>query len=316
MTDLIGTTTSYVGGPRFNGANIDKYIGFKNFMFLVEDALLHHFRDKGFGPEHLYVTHGVGLELVEISTRLTNTMTLDDRIEAVVEAVEPRRGPGITAKVRLDAIRATGRVQVAGSKVRAVLVTEPDGNAIEPVPADLARVVVPEVASISEDAPETVPMSADLVATLAPENGFLWELRIPYYFCHWYTRMQSNAYVRILEEGTDRFLAHVGLGITDLLAERDWIPVVSRARVRMHADAFMGETMYISYVVHDIVRDIAYDSTLSCWVRRGDELVKVATLDILHGWALARGPERFQQMVLLDDEVQRALLNGKIGAFV
>ncbi|MFI6173292.1 thioesterase family protein [Nocardia sp. NPDC051052] len=308
MTSMPAATT-HVGRPRFNGANIHKYIGFKNFMFLAEDAVLQHFREGGIAPGRMFDDYGLGLEIVDISTRLINIMSIDDEIEAVVETVSQARGPGMVVKVRLDAIRPDGRVQVLGGKLRVVFVSERDGTPVRQTPEGLAELTVPEVSAIS-GASAVIEFPDDPVATLAPENGFLWELQIPYYFCHWYTRMQSNGYIRLLEEGTDRFLRHAGLGITELLAQRDWIPLVSRARVQMHADAYMGETMYITYVVDDILKNTVYDSTMTCWVRRDDHLIKVATCTILHGWMIARGPSKFEGLIAIDEQTAELLLGG------
>ena len=50
--------------PRYEGANIRTWIGFKHFMYLVEEAVLHWFRERGLGPQRLYHEYGLGLEIV------------------------------------------------------------------------------------------------------------------------------------------------------------------------------------------------------------------------------------------------------------
>lgn len=310
MHALTAEPTAYRGRPRYNGANINTYIGFKNFMFLAEDAVLEHFRTHGLGPQDLFTRYGLGLEVVDASTRLINTLHVDDEVRGIVESSRPRSGAGMVCKVRLDAMRPGGDVQVLTGKLRVALVQEKDGAGTEPVPADLAELVVPEVAAVVQ-APPAEPAGTDAIATATPDNGFLWQWKIPYYYCHWYTRLQSNGYVRLLEEATDRYLEHAGLSITELLATRDWIPVVSRSRVVMHADAFMGETLLISYVVDDVIKDSVFTATMTCRVQRGEQLVTVATATIMHGYVLARGPEQFAGIVPLDADTQRALLTGK-----
>jgi hypothetical protein len=103
------------------------------------------------------------------------------------------------------------------------------------------------------------------------------------------------------------FLAARGLSIRTLLAERSWIPVVSRVRVRMLADARMEEVVHTCFAVEEVLRDAAFRARMDCWVRRGDGLVRCATASILHGYALSRGPEA-GRLVELDAATQAALL--------
>jgi hypothetical protein len=49
-----------------------------------------------------------------------------------------------------------------------------------------------------------------------------------------------------------------------------------------------------------------FDARMDCYVRRGDDLVPVATAKILHGYAIAAG-EGAGGMATLDDDVVRAL---------
>ncbi|MDQ1721465.1 MAG: hypothetical protein QOI26_1199, partial [Pseudonocardiales bacterium] len=53
-----------------------------------------------------------------------------------------------------------------------------------------------------------------------------------------------------------------------------------------------------------------FDGRMDCYVQRGDELIPVATAQILHGYAIAAG-EGAGGMATLDDEVVRALTGGR-----
>jgi pimeloyl-ACP methyl ester carboxylesterase/acyl-CoA thioesterase FadM len=306
---MTAVTTSYRGRPRYEGANISTIIGFKNLMFQAEDAVLGNFRERGHGPQELFERYGLGLEIVDSSVWFTNILHVDDEVTGKVEAAPATKGPGEVCKVRLHSVRAEGETQVMSGRLRVALVEEKDGIATAPIPEELRHLVVPEVAAVG-GGPASVPLAGDAAATLAPPGGFVWSWQIPYYYCHWYTRLQSSGYVRLLEEASDRYLAHVGLPITGMLAQRDWIPLVSRARVRMHADAYMGETLHITFEVDDIVKDTLFTATMACHVARGDELVRVATCTIMHAYGIARGPRAFSELIILDDETQRALRGG------
>ncbi|WP_457030395.1 thioesterase family protein [Kitasatospora sp. P5_F3] len=303
--------TGFEGRPRYDGANINTFIGFKNFMTLAEESVLQHFRDQGFGPQRLFTTYGLGLEVVDSSTRLINTLHADDLVHGTVESTPVKSGQGLTCKVDLVTTRDGVDVPVLAGRLKVALVTEVDGVPAEPVPAELRSLVVADVAAAGKARPVLeVPAGVTAEKALAPANGFVWDWEIPYFYCHWYTRLQSSGYVRLLEEATDRYLAHAGLPITGLLAQRDWIPVVSKARVQMHGDAYMGEVLHITYRVDDVIKDIVWTATMECHVRRGDQLVNVATCTIMHGYVPARGPEAFAGIVTLDEATQRALLGG------
>lgn len=309
------TPTGFEGRPRYDGANINTFIGFKNFMTLAEEAVLQHFRDHGFGPQRMYSRYGLGLEVVDSSVRLINTLHADDLVHGTVTATAPKTGQGLDCKVELRTHRDGADVQVLSGRLKVALVTEADGDPVEAVPAALQPLVVPGVSGAGKSqalATIEVPAGVQAAKALSPANGFVWSWQIPYFYCHWYTRFQSSGYVRLLEEATDRYLAHAGLSITELLARRDWIPVVSRARVQMHDDALMGEVLHITYRVDDVLKDVVWNATMECHVQRGDHLVKVATCTIMHGYVPARGPKAFTEIVVLDAATQRALLEGGV----
>jgi acyl-CoA thioesterase FadM len=156
-----------------------------------------------------------------------------------------------------------------------------------------------------------VPADGDLAAVLTPAGGnsFLWSWRIPYFECHFSDRLQHSAYVRTLEEVVDRFLADRGLAIGKLLDERGWIPVVSRARVRMLADAHMEEVLHTVFTVEEILRDVVYTARMETYVQRGGRLVQTAAGTIMHGYAISRGPAA-GTLAELDNTARAGLLGG------
>lgn len=312
MATLHGTSGPYSGRPRYEGANISTFIGFKNFMTLAEDAVLVHLRELGYGPQKLFERHGLGITVVHSSMRLTATMHTDDLVTAEVAPVAAKPGQGAAFDVKLATRRGEEDVKLLNGRIRVQLVAEKDGTGTEPVPAELVPFVVAEVSG--DGGAEAVPVAdaAEVPAILAARagNDFLWTWKIPYFACHYYTRIQSSAYVKLLEEAVDRYLEYVGLPITGLLAQRDWIPVVSRARVDLHADAFMGEELLITFTVDDVIKDTLFTARMECRVLRGDRLVHVASATIMHGYVIARGEAAFTEIVVLDAATQAALLGG------
>ncbi|MGV9270951.1 alpha/beta fold hydrolase [Kitasatospora sp. NPDC003701] len=312
---LDGSSGPHPGRPRYEGANISTFIGFKNFTALAEDVVLQHLRELGHGPQQLFERHGLGTTVVHSSMRLTGTMHSDDQVVGTVTPVEARPGRGAAFDVRLTTRRgdAGEPVRLLNGRVRVQLVAEKDGNPVEPVPAGLAPFVVAEVTGEGAAEPVVVGDPAAVPAALAEcsGNSFRWAWKIPYYACHYYTRIQHQSYVKLLEEAVDRYLEHVGLPITDLLAQRDWIPVVSRSRVDLHADAFMGEELLITFAVDDVIKDTLFTARMECRVLRGDRLVHVASATIMHGYVLARGEHAFADLVVLDAPTRAALLGGR-----
>ncbi|MYT29271.1 MULTISPECIES: thioesterase family protein [unclassified Streptomyces] len=277
-----------VGRPRYAGANIRTWIGFKHFMQLAEEAVLEWFRVQGQPPGRLYHEHGLGLEIIDSSALLPAVLDVDDAVTAEVAPLRPGR-----FSVRLRAERPEGHSTVLRGKVGIALVTEKEAPGDAAPPAGLHAPVVPEV----RPDPGAEPLPLDRVT---PEealrltygcDALVRDWRAAYYHCHYSDRLQHSAYVRELEETVDAFLAGRGLGVPKLLAERAWIPVVSRARVRMLADVRMDETLYTVFRVEDVLRETTYNGRMDCWVRRGDSLVQTATAHIQHGYAVSRGPD-------------------------
>jgi acyl-CoA thioesterase FadM len=292
--------------PRYEGCNIGTWIGFRNLVLLVEEAVLQWFRDGGVGPGRLYHEHGLGLEVIDSSVQLPALLEVDDEVEA--EVVEDRPGRfTVTLRVARDGAGAAvlrGRVAVA-------LVREAGSSPGGTLPADLSRLVVADLSEATgglDPGHLTLGPGEDVEAALRREvpGALVWSWRAPYFACHFSDRVQHSAFVRALEDVVDRFLAERGLSIGRLLAERAWIPVVSRARVQLVAAAHMEETVHTVFAVGEVLKRSAYDARMDCYVRRGDVLVRCATARILHGYARARG-EGAGGLVELDDATIAAL---------
>lgn len=292
------------GHPAYEGVNIRTWVGFKHFLYLVEQATLQWLRDRGYGARTLFLEHGLGVEIVDCSVQLPAVLELDDEVRA--EVSEDR---GNRLAVRLSVVREGEPVTVLRGKIRVALVRERTADRHRQAPAALAGL---EVTALSGTGPPRVRLgrgASPASALSADAASFVWSWRAPYYYCHFSDRVQHSGFVRTLEEVVDRFLADRGISVGRLLTERSWIPVVSRARVRLLAAAHMEETVHTVFRVTDILRNSLFDAEMSCYVQRGGELVPVATARILHGYAIAAGAGA-GGMAELTDDVVRALTGG------
>lgn len=298
MTTAAGRRCVVGCRPRYQGCNIGTWIGFKHLMLLVEEAVLQWFREGGVGPGRLYREHGLGLEVVDSSVQLPALTEVDD--EVVAEVVEERPGRfAVTLRVERDG----AGVGVLRGRVAVALVREAVARSSDALPAGLSPLVVADVAEAASDSLDP-PLSPD------DPDAFVWSWRAPYFACHFSDRVQHSGFVGALEEVVDRFLADRGLAIGRVLAERAWIPVVSRARVRLLAAARMEETVHTVFAPGEVLKRSAYDARMDCFVRRGGVLVHCATARILHGYARARG-EGAGRLVELDDATIAALTGAR-----
>jgi acyl-CoA thioesterase FadM len=304
--------------PRYEGSNINTWIGFKHVNYLVEEAVLDHFRQAGLAARELYEVHALGLDLVSIDTRILTALHMDD--EATAEVGPPRRstGEGLWFAVTLTVERDGVPVKAVTSKVRVVLRADAHGAPGAPAPAELAPFVVD---AIGDDAPvgAAVPSAAvplgegrgtsddPVLATLtAGRNAFGWRWRMPYFYCHFTERVQMSGYLRQMEEVVDLFLADRGISIKSLLDDRDWIPVVPHASIELLGEALMEEDLYTVYTVEEIFKGVTYTSRMDCYVVRDGRLVQTATGVITHGYAVMEN-RRDWRLVDFDERVLRAL---------
>jgi len=293
--------------PSYEGANIRTWIGFKHFIYLVEQAVLEWLLEQGSGARQLFLEHGLGVEIVDCSVHLPAVLEIDDRVRAQVSTGKDRR-----LVVQLSVVRDGGEVTVLRGKVDLVLVREPAATVHRPAPPALAGREVPDLAAASPvaAAPLVVPPGGTARSVLAGQPaGYLWSWRARYFYCHFSDRVQHSGFVRALEEVVDRFLADRGISVGRMLAERQWIPVVSRARVQLLSAAQLEETVHTVFTVVDILRGVMFDARMDCYVQRADQLVPVATGRILHGYAIAAGVDA-GRLAQLDPDLIRALLAG------
>jgi acyl-CoA thioesterase FadM len=286
--------TTVVLRPRAEGANIRTWVGFKHFMYLVEEAVLAWFRERGMGPSALYREHGIELSVVDMSVRLPAVLDWDDEVEAEVSG-----GP-VRFTVRLTA-RRDGAPTVLRGRVTVALIA-PAGPAL--LPDALRGNVVNDLTDPGVDRlpdPDT-PLSFQ-------DSGFTWAWRVPYYYCQFSRRVALSGYVRALEEVVDQFLTGRGLSVRTTLAERGWIPVVSRARVSLHADTGMEDTVHTVFRITDVLKGTAFDARMDCYVVRSSGPVHTASARILHGYAIAGGPDA-GSLAQLDEPTLRALTGG------
>lgn len=291
--------------PHYEGANIGTWIGFKHLLYLVEEAVLQWFRERGYGPQRLYHEHNLGLEIVDSSALLLSLLEIDD--EVTVE-VTPR-WPGLFS-VRLLVEREGQTVALKG-KVKVALVKGKKAREVKPVPDDIAPLVVPDVAEAMTDIARRdlrIAPGEEPRAVLTPRDSqtFLWSWRARYFHCHYSERVQHSSYIRALEEVVDRFLDDRGLAIGRLLHEQSLIPVVSRVRVQLVADAYMEETIHTTFVVEDIFKETVYDARMDCYVQRGETLKHTASARILHGYAISEG-EAAGRLTRLNESTLAAL---------
>lgn len=288
-------TAGYVARPRYEGANIRTWIGFKHFMYLVEEAVLDWLREQGHGARELFHSHGLGVEIVDCSVQLPAVLEVDDEVRAQVTHVTGRR-----FTVQLSVRRDDRDVVVLRGKVTVALLVEADGPCHEAAPEHLAGLAAAELTEVTGP----VEPRADLPTGPA---SLLWSWRAPYFYCHFSDRVQHSGFVRSLEEVVDRFLADRGISVGRMLRERSWIPVVSRARVRLLAPAHMEETVHTVFTVTDVLRGTMFDGRMDCFVERDGAFWPVATATILHGYAISRGPQA-GSLAELDPEVCAILL--------
>jgi acyl-CoA thioesterase FadM len=291
MTAAALTAAMSVHRPRYEGANIRTWIGFKHFMYLVEEAVLDWLRAYTPGARRLYHEHGLGVEIVDCSVLLPAVLEVDDEVRAQVTPVAPGR-----FTVTLHVSRDGREVPVLRGKVTIALVREADAPAYRPLDG------VPGAELLPTPVSELPPIEAET----ASQQAFRWSWQAPYFYCHFSDRVQHSGYVRALEEVVDRFLADRGISVRRLLDERGWIPVVSRARVRILAAAHMEEVVHTTFAVDDILRGTMFDGRMDCAVERGGATIPVATGRILHGYAISRGPDA-GRLATLDEPVIAAL---------
>lgn len=308
---LLSTPTTTQVRPRYEGSNICTWIGFKHVNYLVEEAVLDHFRQAGLPARALYETHGLGLDLVSVDTRILHAFHMDDVAEAEVVPWTPKGeddSATLDFKVTIRVERDGETLKAVTAKVRVSLRIDTYLEAAGNVPAELARYAVATLGDDLEREPATAaPAEEEILASLTSgQNAYAWKWNIPYPYCHFTERIQMSGYLRLMEEGKDRFVADRGISIKTLLDDRRWIPVVPRSDIRILDEALMEEDLYTVYTVDEVFKDFTYRSTIDCYVLRDGALRRMATGTITHGYARIQS-RRDWSLVDFDDRVHRAL---------
>ncbi|WP_262700347.1 MULTISPECIES: thioesterase family protein [Streptomyces] len=321
LEPLLAKSTQVALRPRYEGSNICTWIGFKHVNYLIEEAVLEHFRSAGMPARALFEDYGLGLDLVGLDTRILHALHMDDLVETRVEPATKDTDDVLRFRVTLTLERGGQRVKAATSKVAVSLrrgdFLAPEG---EP-PAELARFVVSRLGTGQAQSPPAAVPADDRALSLgrgttgadpvldqltAGENAFGWKWRIPYPYCHFSERIQMSGYLRQMEEVVDLFLADRGISIKQLLEDRKWIPVVPHSAIHVLDEALMEEDLYTVYTVEDVFKDFTYTSRMDCYVVREGRLVRTATGTITHGYAEIESRHDWS-LVTFDDRVLRAL---------
>lgn len=316
--------------PRIEGNNICTWIGFKHVMYVVEEAVVNHLRQNGFGQRALYENNGLCLEIVDSEARILHALHIDDEVTAEVADDEETDAEGeLRLLVNLF-------VQRKGDPVKAVVcrVGVQFKKDDSPVTRDIAPTPLESLTPITVDTISRQP-SGDIsrfvnldgkaigllngrgeingdddavVKALTDLHGtsMVWSWRIPYFYCHYNERMKHSGYIRHLEEAEDLFLATNEISIRTMLHEKKWIPVVPTARAQILNEAFMEETLYTVYTLVDVYRDFTYTHAMNCYVLRDGRLVHTATGHITHGYARINNRSDWS-LVAFDDETKDSI---------
>ncbi|MFC5286666.1 thioesterase family protein [Actinokineospora guangxiensis] len=319
VKELLANPTTVELMPGYEGANINTTLGFKHVNYLVEQAVVAHFANAGLPVGALYQDHGLGFDLTSLDTRLTAPTYVDDRPSLTVTP-KTREGSGelvfaVTATVQRDG----EPVKSTSSTVRAALRLDERVADRAPVPAGLEPFVVARVGGAPRGpavtAADTTDLTADrgtqgqdpvLAQLIGDSNAHGWKWRVPYFYVHFFERLQMSGYLRVMEEVVDLFLAERGISIRTLLHERNWIPAVTRSRIDVLDEVLIEEDLYTVYTVEDVLKGLLYNSRMDCYVVRDGHLVRTATGTIQHGYADLPNA-RNGSLMTMDERVLRAL---------
>lgn len=301
--------------PRFEGSNICTWIGFKHVMYLVEEAVLDHFRQSGLVPRALFEDHGLCLEIVDSDARILHALHMDDLVRSEVRPAESKRRGELAFKVTSFVERDGAELKAVSATVVVVLRRDRRGPAPAAAPPELEPYVVGTLDRTSGggggdgllDGRGVTGPGDDVARALVKDaNAIVWRWRAPYFYCHFTERMQHSGYLRLMEEVVDLFLAERGISIRTMLDTRDWIPVVPHARVEVLREALMEEQIYTVFRVDHVFKDVTYTATMDCYAVRDGGLVHTATGTITHGYAVILN-RRDWKLVSFDEPTIAAL---------
>jgi acyl-CoA thioesterase FadM len=296
LLDLITTPFEVVQRPHHEGNNVMSWIGFKHVMYLAEEAVLERLRSARLGFRACLETFGMVPEFVAEQGRILTAVKLDDEVRAVVTLAD-QTPPLLRFNVVLwverggKAVKAyTGKLGFAFRRDRSLGL--PPSQA---TPAGMDNHVVDTLEGLMS-APEPTAGTPCLT----------WRTPVPYFYCHGNDRLKLSGYLRLLEEADSRFCAQQGIGVGTLLRESRWIPAVPSARMEILADAHLDEELVITYRVTSVTRALLYTCAMDVSVERAGRKVRVATGEIVHGYAEITSRSDWE-MVSFDERVLNAL---------
>src|SRR5262245_3654058 len=300
--------------PSFEGSNIATGIGFKHLMYMAEEAVIQYFRERGLGPQFLYETYGLGLEVVHSDARLLIGINLDDLVQVEVRSEAQSEDSDLSFSIQMFVPRGGKKTRALTGRLKVLF--RQDGSRSEPpeelvghVTAEIDRPMPVLAPGASLAIRQCLGLTTDRVTTCEAHEGpktFVWKRRIPYFYCHYNKRLQHSGYLRLMEEVVDRFLADCGLSIQTMLERKRWIPIVTHARMETWREAFMEEDVYTALTVESIFKNFTYTARVECYVQRAGELVHTATGRITHGYPEIRS-RREWSLVGFDEATREAL---------
>jgi acyl-CoA thioesterase FadM len=289
--------------PKFEGCNINTWIGFKHVCYLLEEALIETWRLAGVLPRVLYEDLALCFEIVESDTRILHALHMDDEVEVEVKRTDFGAGPEATFALAGYITRNGQRLKAVVATMSVILRALP-GAVIDTLPVSLKRAVVRRIqrgeersvaaTGLTESSPllldarrgrEAVEVAVAAGITESDSNALVWRWRIPYFYCYYNERLRYSGYLRIMEEAVDLFLEARGISIKTLLDYKHLIPVVSHASVSMVGEAYMEESLLTVFRVEDIFKGFTYRASMECWVERDGKLILVQKGSITHGYA-------------------------------
>lgn len=277
--------------PRYEGCNICTWIGFKHVNYLVEEAVLALFRSIGYGPGYLYEKHGLGLDIVRISTRILKALHIDDVVEATATISDLSSSAEIRVTLTVRGVKA------ATSKVAVQLIRDSrlQGKTLA-VPAELLSITVDScrtselaevdleqslLSKIGRDEVSKVPLS--MLKTGG--RSIAWRWRVPYFYCHFVTRLQMSGLLRNMEEVVDLFLREGGASIRTMLDSDDLIPVVPSSEIELYDEVGMEEEILTVFEVESVFKKSIYTARVDTYALRDGTAVLVSSGRITHGYA-------------------------------
>lgn len=295
MSLMPDSTSETTLRPSFEGTNICTWIGFKHVNYLVEEAVLNHFRSAGFGPGKLFEEFGVGFDTVDIKTRILHALHIDDLIRAEVTQLEGKDGIA-WFRIHLYLDRDGTEIKAVSAKIGVVLRRDSrHGGTAAELPWELQLFAVDTlnrgeqraVAFKGGSIAGRNQVTSDVDSALLTKGGkaLAWHWRIPYFYCHHTVRLQMSGLLRNMEEIVDLFVEEHNASIRTLLDEQDWIPVVPVSHITMFGEAHMEEEILTVFEVEHVFKQSTYAARMDTYVVRGKELVLISTGTITHGYA-------------------------------